>query len=271
MERIREDISTIGFEQDNDSSVFSHSLTYDGDGNNDMGDLDDEDVAADRAKYFEENALVIDGFKCPDEFLNIITPMEFEEMVNLFTRFDANKSGSIDVHETKKILHFLGMDFSLHKAEELLAVVDTDKSGEIDFAEFCGFIVMIKRGDERLTGFHTLIEKMNSTPLGELERQARNRDFKLRFRVVEIREASLTNPTLFVVELEIAGTWFNVEKSEITPYYNIRKFQGMGNTIREAKYSAASAALVNLGDSMPGKHSFMYYLRFLYLNYIANV
>jgi Ca2+-binding EF-hand superfamily protein len=35
--------------------------------------------------------------------------MEFEEMVNLFITFDANKSGTIDRHEAKKILSHLGI------------------------------------------------------------------------------------------------------------------------------------------------------------------
>ncbi len=128
--------------------------------------------------------------------------MEFEEMVSLFTKFDSNKSGTIDKHETKKILNFLGMDSSLERAEELLNIVDADKSGEIDFDEFCKFIVMIKRGDERLSSFGSLLEKINSTPLGELERQCKNRDLKIKFIIVEERPASLTNPTLYVVEVQ---------------------------------------------------------------------
>lgn len=254
-----EDISTIGFDMDNDSSVYSSIAGKEGgDGNEIMGDLDEDDIEADKAKYFAENAMVVDGFKCPDEYINLITPMEFEELVSLFTRFDSNHSGTIDVHETKKILHFLGMDFSIEKAEDLLRIVDTDGSGEIDFSEFIGFIIMIKRGDERLKGFSTMLDKINSTPLGELERQATSRDFKIEFQVVEIRPPSLVNPTLYVVELKLSGTWYNVENGEITGRFGVRRFQGMGNNVREAKYTAATAAIVNLGDAMPGKYQFKF-------------
>jgi hypothetical protein len=249
-----EDISTLGFSIENESTLLSSVDQNEEENDTLMGDIDEDDVEADRKKYFEENAMVIDGFKCPDEYLNLITPMEFEEMVSLFTTFDANKSGTIDVHETKKILHFLGMDFTLEKAEELLKIVDTDGSGEIDFNEFCGFIVMIKKGDERLKGFGNMLDKIRSTPLGELERQAKLRDFKIQFRIVEIRAANLTNPTIYVVELEISGVWYNVNGGEIKGQYGIRKFQGMGNGIRDAKYSAASAAILKLGDSMPGNN-----------------
>ena len=78
------------------------------------GDIDDDDVAADRKLYFEANQLIVDGFKCPDEFIQILTPMEFEELVGLFVAFDANKSGSIDKHEAKKILHHLGIYIQGH-------------------------------------------------------------------------------------------------------------------------------------------------------------
>lgn len=250
-----EDMSSLGFEGDNSTIMSSSAMTKDPDGiefNSAMGELDEEDAEADRQKYYEDNAMIVDGLRCPNEFLHLITPMEFEEMVHIFTKFDADHSGTIDVHETKKILHFLGMDFSIEKAEELLKIVDSDGSGEIDFAEFCGFIVMIKRGDDRLKGFSSLIDKIKTTPLGELERQAATRGFKIQFRVVEIRPSSLVNPTIYVVEVELSGIWYSVQNGEIQGKFGIRKFQGMGNNVREAKYAAASAAIVNLGDAMPG-------------------
>lgn len=258
----KEDLSTIGGDWDNDSSQQQSSVLTFGEGNNNakdslagsslMGDLDEDDIAADREEYFKNNALVIDGFQCPNEFLTIITPMEFEEIVTLFLKFDTNKSGTIDKHETKKILNFLGFDHSLEKAEELLKIIDTDGSGEIDFNEFCQFFVMIKRGDERLSKYSGFMDKLHSTPLGELERQAKYRDLRINFRIVEIREASLTNPTLYVVEVDLAGYWHSVQNGEISSSYGVRKFQGMGNNVREAKYAAANAALVNMGSAMPG-------------------
>lgn len=260
-----DEMSSIGW--DNESSIQSPSAvltkpaaanTSAGHGREshslmgEMGEFDEEDLALDQAKYAQDNALIVEGYQCPPEYMTSLTPMEFEEIVNLFIKFDSNKSGTIDRHETKQILHFLGMDFSLNKAEELLNIVDKDGSGEIDFREFCGFIVMIKRGDERLPGFNSLLEKLNSTPLGELERQARYRNLKIAFRVVDIRQASLTNPLLYVIELELSGEWHKLVNGEVKTEYGIRKYQGMGSSIRESKYAAATAAIVNLGDSMPG-------------------
>lgn len=255
-----EDISTIGVEWENQSSVLSPSV-----GQSVQGDLDEEDFQADLEQYYKENELIVDGFKCPDEFINKITPMEFEEMVNLFNRFDVNRSGTIDKHETKMILHFLGMDFTLEKAEELLQLVDIDKSGEIDFDEFCEFIVLIKRGDERFSNFSSLIDKLHSSPLGELERQAMYRELKTSFKIVEIREASLSQPTTYIVELHLSGIWHNFENGEVKSEFKVRKFQGMGNTTREAKYNAASNAIINLGDSMPGIYYTFHLIDFLFI------
>jgi hypothetical protein len=254
-----DDVSSLGLEEWEESTV-QYSFTSNqsptskkGDGfKPEYGEMDEEDIAMDKQQYYDDNALIIDGFKCPDEYIHIITPMEFEEMVNLFVKFDSNASGTIDKHEAKKILHFLGMDFSLEKAEDLLKIIDTDGSGEVDFEEFCHFIVMIKRGDERLKGFGNMIEKLHCTPLGELERQAEYRHLKIGFHVVEVRASTLTMPTTFVVECQLTGTWYSVENGEIISKYATRRFQGMGLSTKEAKYAAASSAMVSLGQNMPG-------------------
>lgn len=282
-----EDISTIGGDWDNESANFSasnvsqsrleqqqHDQWGDDHDNDDeaqspsksklsaikedalslseMGDMDADDIQADKARYFQEHAMIVDGFKCPDEFIEIITPMEFEEMVHLFQKFDANNSGTIDKHETKRILHYLGMDFSIEKAEEMLALVDKDGSGEIEFDEFCHFIAMVKRGDERMMQFGAILDKLNSTPLGELERQAKLRNLKIAFAIVEVRAASATNPTIYVVEAQMTGLWHRVEHGEIISEYQTKRFQGFGENTREAKFNAATAAVLNLGDAMPG-------------------
>ena len=54
-----------------------------------------------------------------------------------FLEFDANKSGTIDIYEIRKILHHMEMDITKESAQELMNLIDTDGSGEIDFVEFC--------------------------------------------------------------------------------------------------------------------------------------
>jgi len=88
------------------------------------------------------NQLVVDhGFKCPDELLQNLSPMEFEEMVSLFVNFDSNKSGTIDNQEAKKILQFLGMHATLDKTENLLNLVDVNK---LDLMIFVSLLISLK-------------------------------------------------------------------------------------------------------------------------------
>ena len=212
------------------------------------GDDDSED--SDEVK----GGMEVDGFECPDDLLDKLLPMEFEEMVNLFRTYDANDSGTIDKHEARKILQSLGMDASLDKAEELLNIVDADGSGEIDFDEFCHWIVMIKDGDERFASFNEMLSKINNTPLGDLEHQAQLRGFTLKFETIEIRPATATQPQMFVVELIMTGDWFdrNPETGEITREKCARRYQGIGTTNREAKYAACKVATQKLRAMMPG-------------------
>lgn len=246
-----EDMSSLGMDWDNET-METAAVTNAENGSLATGDIDEDDLEADQKRYLEEHAMVVDGFKCPDQFLSLITPMEFEEMVNLFTKFDVDHSNTIDKHETKKILIYLGMDASMDMAAELLDIVDVDKSGEIDFDEFCNFIVMLKRGDPRLQGYGSMLSVLNSTPLGELERQCSTRNLKIRFVIVEKREATLTNPTQWIVEVQLSGIFHNIVNGEVVPTVMTRKFQGIGLTTKEAKYNAASNAIINLGESMPG-------------------
>ena len=173
-------------------------------GNSDMllmGEIGEEEIEKDKNSYFSANQLIVDGFKCPNEFLEILTPMEFEEMVNLFVNFDSNRSGTIDKHEAKKILQFLGMHATLEKAENLLNLVDVNNTGEIGFDDFCKFIVLIKRGDDRFIQFSTMLSKIGESPMFELERQVKSRNLRIHFQVVEERKATVLLPPTFVVEV----------------------------------------------------------------------
>jgi hypothetical protein len=185
-------INNLGPEQSVDSFKSQEKKTNDDGGkkgghvvasSNEYGDIGEEEIAQDQARYYAEHAMVVDGFKCPDDFIGKLSPMEFEEMVGLFQTFDADKSGTIDIHEAKKVLHFLGLDSDMAKAEQLMNAVDADHSGEIDFEEFCSFIVMVKRGDERVAAFSSIIEKIGESPLFELERQVKTRDLIIKFKV----------------------------------------------------------------------------------------
>jgi hypothetical protein len=158
------------------------------------GDDDDDDDDG-------THVMEVLGLKCPKEFVNVITPMEFEEIVDLFLKYDVDGSGTIDKHEARKILESLGMESSLEKSEEMLKIVDSDGSGEISFPEYCRFIVMIKQGDERFEKFGALLSKVHNTPLGELEKQAKLRNLVTKFNVIDMRENSAGTETTYIMEV----------------------------------------------------------------------
>ncbi|KAJ1430655.1 hypothetical protein B484DRAFT_49632 [Ochromonadaceae sp. CCMP2298] len=247
-----EDMSTLGGDWDNQTMDESQVTKGDGGGSVATGDMDEDDIEADQQRYLKENEMIVEGLRCPDEYLNHLTPMEFEEIVNMFLKFDADGSGTIDKHEVKKILTFLGMEASIKMAQELIDVIDVDQSGEIDFQEFCGFIVLLKKGDPRLGGFGSMLNMLNSTPLGELEKQCATRGLRISFQVVEKRESTLTHPTCWIVQVILVGNFHSIVEGEVVATMGTRKYQGLGPTTKEAKYNAASNAIINLGESMPG-------------------
>ena len=58
--------------------------------------------------------------RCPDQYVNDFTPLEFEEIVDLFKEFDKDKSGYIDEEELCEMMRALEMDHSLAKAKEMM-------------------------------------------------------------------------------------------------------------------------------------------------------
>lgn len=164
--------------------------------------------------------LCVDGFMCPLRFLHIITPMEFEELVVLFKQYDVDRSGTLDKHEIRKVLHSFGQVDSLERAEALLDIIDEDRNGiccpwsnllnnflkifilgTINFDEFCRFFVLLKEGDSRLQNLQLLLSKIHDTPLGALEKQAKLRDLKIRFVFIDQKEADANTPPRIILEV----------------------------------------------------------------------
>eukprot|EP01036_Dinobryon_divergens_P026472 gene26472-35131_t len=77
-----------------------------------------------------------------------------------------------DIAEDSKTYFSLNkMVATEEKAEALIALIDVEQKGTINFDEFCKFIVLLKQGDARFTGFANLITKIGESPMFELERQ----------------------------------------------------------------------------------------------------
>ena len=82
-----------------------------------------------------EYQLEFECFVCPESLVNDFTPSQFAEMVSMFKRTDADGSGNIDLEEVNTMLDDMDMDHLQDAALEILEVLDTEASGEIDVAE----------------------------------------------------------------------------------------------------------------------------------------
>ena len=64
-------------------------------------------------------------------------PEEFvEEIRQTFDLFDKDQSGSIDAEELGEVFRSLGQHYTEAELEEMIAEIDTDRSGSIEFGEF---------------------------------------------------------------------------------------------------------------------------------------
>ncbi|CAE7844848.1 CML19, partial [Symbiodinium sp. KB8] len=74
-----------------------------------------------------------------------------EEALGIFSLFDADGSGTIDHSELRELAFAMGVTLGQDKLEEAFAVLDTDKSGAIDFEEFYAWITTSAEGEDAST------------------------------------------------------------------------------------------------------------------------
>lgn len=77
-----------------------------------------------------------------------LTPQEIRDLKLVFDVFDTDNSGSIDARELRKAMKALGFKISKESIEDMIADLDIDKSGSIEFDEFLEFIIA-RQGDGR--------------------------------------------------------------------------------------------------------------------------
>ena len=72
----------------------------------------------------------------PKSAVMMLTETQLEEFREAFNSFDADGGGSIDASELEEVLKSLGQESTKEELDKLVAVADTDGSGDIDFLEF---------------------------------------------------------------------------------------------------------------------------------------
>ncbi|KDO19870.1 hypothetical protein SPRG_14900 [Saprolegnia parasitica CBS 223.65] len=76
------------------------------------------------------------SYLVPSEYLQKFSPKEIQDLKRAFKQFDTDSDGSIDASELSNVLLAVGEVPSDAFVADLIASVDTDKSGTIEFPEF---------------------------------------------------------------------------------------------------------------------------------------
>ncbi|CAF1156531.1 unnamed protein product [Rotaria sp. Silwood1] len=66
-----------------------------------------------------------------------LTSAQHQELRDAFDIFDSDKSGKISEKELEKVLKALNINVSGNQLKKLVNEMDTNKSGQIEFDEFC--------------------------------------------------------------------------------------------------------------------------------------
>mmetsp|Transcript_11248 Transcript_11248/g.35886 ORF Transcript_11248/g.35886 Transcript_11248/m.35886 type:complete len:655 (+) Transcript_11248:38-2002(+) len=108
-------------------------------------------------------------YSVPSEMVRDFTPQEITEFRRCFRAFDEDGNGSIDRHEMVKVLNSLGENLSSAEVDTLIASVDIDKSGTIEFNEFLLVVKGMRHGAGKRssTRFERVVKK--STALFEVK------------------------------------------------------------------------------------------------------
>jgi len=191
-------------------------------------------------------------YKLPDILLTEFTPQEVNNMTHLFEELDEDASGAIDVVELGVLFDKLEEEITQERLREIIAEVDDDDSGELEFPEFMMLMAKFKKGDSKFAKAASMLDDLNSTPAAELERQCRKRNLKISYAFVETRAATSMAPQQEIYQCTVEGEWIERIKGKMIKTYEPRTFDGIASTTRDSKMAAAQAALSKLKEAIPG-------------------
>ena len=171
-----------------------------------FAELEDADHAISREKHkIELLPYVVDDFYLNPEYVSIINPLEFEEVVAMFNFFDVNKDGAIDKFEARKILFSLDQDASLSLAENLLRIINYSQLKDLTFEDFCRFIVMLHHKVPSVVSYLGILDQISNSVLGKLEYQSNLRNLVLKFYQVENRRINAPANTVQVTPASLTS------------------------------------------------------------------
>ncbi|DAZ95818.1 TPA: hypothetical protein N0F65_008537 [Lagenidium giganteum] len=180
----------------------------------------------------------------PPEYRSYFSANQADELISQFELCDNDGSGYIDEHEFRELLTRLSLHVTDAEAGELVANIDADGNGQIDFQELVSMVVSIKEGDGKFQALKKFVEGLDTTPIALLEREAAKFGMQVAYALLSERKGTSSTPPSFLVELTITGKWCGPSGQETV--------QAIGKTTREAKFKAAEAGLLRLKKLKPG-------------------
>ncbi|KAG7386068.1 hypothetical protein PHYPSEUDO_000660 [Phytophthora pseudosyringae] len=191
------------------------------------------------------------SYEIPAEHRSSFTPSQADELVAQFRISDADGSGTIDEREFRALLTRMGLQVSAAEADGLVASIDVNGDGLLDFAELVQMVVRLQRGDAKLAALRTFMDTLDTTPVALLEREAAKFGLQVAYQLLEEEEeggggeSPDGGPSEFVhMQLELVGKVCGPTGRETVKV--------AGKTTREAKLKAAEAALVKIKKLQPG-------------------
>jgi len=86
-----------------------------------------------------------------NKWLPMLTPSQLVEIHTAFKRFDKDGDGHIEPKEIQKIMSNVGVDLPPHEIQKLIASVDEDGSGTVEFDAFVGILASNMIGQDGAT------------------------------------------------------------------------------------------------------------------------
>ncbi|CAE7542231.1 unnamed protein product [Symbiodinium natans] len=100
----------------------------------------------------------------------LLTEQQIAAFQKTFTEFDLDGSNTISVGELDAVLHQMGLEPPMDIVYAMLEAIDIDKSGDIDFDEFCALLTKMLGPDGRVD-----IERMLRSMFDSMSYEAKQR------------------------------------------------------------------------------------------------
>jgi calmodulin len=91
-------------------------------------------------------------YELPAHMKNWFPQSKLDEFLVHFGMFDDNGDGTVDVNELREVLRVLGADMPVDQVQEIVEMIDHDRSGVVEYSEFISLMRKIETGEIDVAG-----------------------------------------------------------------------------------------------------------------------